>query len=110
MKLYIAVLDDFPDYMTPTLVAHSMLAAHLKFQTNEYYMKWLTESFKKVVVRVGKKEFEKIKTLPNCYVGYESNTLDGIDSCAIPLPYRSKEELPNVLKFAKTWKPKAEDY
>jgi hypothetical protein len=27
MKLYIAVLDEFPDYMTPTLVAHSVLAA-----------------------------------------------------------------------------------
>lgn len=31
MKLYIAVLDDFPDYMTPTLVAHAVLGAHYEF-------------------------------------------------------------------------------
>ena len=27
MKLYIAVLDEFPDHMTPTLVAHAMPGA-----------------------------------------------------------------------------------
>lgn len=26
MKMYIAVLDEFPDYMTPTLVAHAAIA------------------------------------------------------------------------------------
>lgn len=31
MKLYIAVLDEFPDYMTPTLVAHAVLGAHMLF-------------------------------------------------------------------------------
>ena len=43
MKMYIAVLDEFPDYMTPTLVAHSVLAAHLKFQNDTNYDKWLKE-------------------------------------------------------------------
>ena len=37
MKMYIAVLDEFPDFMTPTLVAHSVLAAHLKFNNSESY-------------------------------------------------------------------------
>jgi hypothetical protein len=31
MKMYIAVLDEFPDYMVPTLVAHAVLGAHLEF-------------------------------------------------------------------------------
>lgn len=39
MKMYIAILDEFPDYMVPTLVAHSVLAAHLKFQNNPIYKK-----------------------------------------------------------------------
>ena len=43
MKMYIAVLDEFPDFMTPTLVAHSVLSAHLKFEDNENYKKWLNE-------------------------------------------------------------------
>ena len=38
MKLYIAVLDEFPDYMTPTLVAHSVLAAHMAFIEDVNYL------------------------------------------------------------------------
>ena len=30
-KMYIAVLDEFPCYMVPTLVAHTVLGAHKKF-------------------------------------------------------------------------------
>ena len=38
LKLYIAVLDEVNDGMVPTLVAHSMLGAHLQFyEENTYY-------------------------------------------------------------------------
>lgn len=110
MRLYIAVLDEFPDYMTPTLVAHSMLGAHLYWQNlptnfkNDYDL-WLTSSFKKCVVRVNQKEFNKIVVLPYTYLGHEKHTLDGRHSCAIPLPVYNAN-VPNVLKFAKLWKPK----
>ncbi len=116
MKLYIAVLDEFPDYMAPTLVAHAMLGAHLQFSEigSEYdlpiypeYIDWLRNSFKKCTVRVNQREFDKISALPNCYVGYESSCLDGRLACAIPLPY-TDEDKPNVLRFAKLWKPKHE--
>ncbi len=103
MKLYIAVLDEFPDYMTPTLVAHSMLSAHLKFQDNPAYQKWLTESFKKCVVRVNQKEFDKIAALPDVHLGHENNTLGGKKSCAVICP--SEDLYPNVLKFARLWTP-----
>lgn len=118
-KMYIAVLDEFPDYMVPTLVAHSVLAAHIKFNEQneiddiEYlgrykypqYIKWINNSFKKVTVRVNQKEFDKIAALPNVYLGHENNTLDGRKSCAVVCPYGENEELPNVLKFAKLWSP-----
>lgn len=104
MRLYIAVLDEFPDYMTPTLVAHAVLGAHLKFNDNPQYKDWLTNSFKKCVVRVNRKEFEKIRNLPDVYLGHENNTLNGEKSCAVVLPTVDKL-LPNVLKFAKLWKP-----
>lgn len=104
MKLYIAVLDEFPDYMTPTLVAHSVLGAHLTFKDNAQYNKWLSDSFKKCVVRVNRKEFEKISTIPGTYLGHENNTLGGEKTCAVPLPC-DNDNLPNVLKFAKLWKP-----
>lgn len=102
-KMYICVLDEFPDFMTPTLVAHSVLAAHLKFRDLPVYNDWLNNCFKKVVVRVSQKEFDKISELPNVHLGHENNTLDGKKSCAIVVPGNN---LPNVLKFAKLWKPK----
>jgi hypothetical protein len=104
MKLYIAVLDEFPDHMTPTLVAHAMLGAHLVHSGNESYQYWLKNSFKKCVVRVNRKEFDKIAELPGTYLGHENKTLGGIKSCAIPIPCKN-EDLPKVLKFAKLWKP-----
>lgn len=110
LKMYIAVLDDFPDYMTPTLVAHSVLGAHIEFyQTGikpkyqQLYYDWLYTSFKKCVVRVNRKEFDKIAALEHVYLGHENKTLDGIKSCAVICP---RYETPNVLKFAKLWKPK----
>ena len=105
LKLYIAVLDEFPDYMTPTLVAHSMLSAHLKFDGMPNYEDWLNNSFRKVVVRVDWREFDKIKQLPYIHIGREYNTLDGRESCIVVFPC-SGDTVPNVLKFAKLWKPK----
>lgn len=105
MKMYIAVLDKFPDYMVPTLVAHSVINAHIKFESNPNYENWLKNSFKKCVISVNEKEFNKILLLPNIHIGHENKTLDGKPSCIVIEP---REENPNVLKFAKLWKPKNE--
>jgi hypothetical protein len=116
MKMYICVLDEFPDAMVPTLVAHAVLSAHLKFgvvaheQGSDWalyphYNNWIKNSFKKCVVRVNQREFDKIAALDDVYLAHESSTLEGRDSCAVVCP---REELPNVLKFAKLWKPKNE--
>lgn len=110
MKMYIAVLDEFPDYMTPTLVAHAVLGYHLEITTLpsiDYpyiftYFSWLKESFKKCVVRVNQKEFDKIAVLPNVGLYHENNTLGGKKSCAILVV---GEDVPNVLKYAKLWQP-----
>jgi hypothetical protein len=113
-KLYIAVLDEFPDYMVPTLVAHSMLGAHLyftgensKLDRKEFirYVIWLEDNFKKCLVRVNQREFDKIAALSGVYLGHESTTLEGRKSCAVVCPIPDAE-LPNVLKFAKLWSPK----
>lgn len=110
-KLYIAVLDEFPDYMTPTLVAHTVLgydrfareADRDSFRIQ--YFAYLETSFKKVVVRVNQKEFDKISALDYVYLGYENKTLDGKNSCAVWLYNGLEDVLPNVLKYAKLWKP-----
>ena len=106
--MYIAVLDEFPDFMVPTLVAHSVIAAHLKFQSDIVYQDWLMNSFRKVVLRVNQKEFDKIAALDYVYLGHENKTLDGKKSCAVVCPLDG--ETPNVLKYAKLWKPKHETH
>lgn len=102
--MYIAVLDEFPDFMVPTLVAHSILAAHLQFENNAVYQDWLQNSFRKVVLRVNQKEFDKIAALDHVYLGHENKTLGAKKSCAVVCPLDG--DTPNVLKFAKMWKPK----
>ena len=103
MKLYIAVLDEVPDHIVPTLVAHAVLGAHMKFM-GEYadYNSWLVSSFKKVVLKVNRKEFDKISALTGVYLAHENTTLNATKSCAVVCP---REEYPNVLKFAKMWQP-----
>lgn len=112
LKMYIAVLDEFPSFMVPTLVAHSVLAADMDFTNaecmilgiNKEYLEWKKNSFKKVVLKVNQKEFDKIKSSMYCYAGHENNTLGGKKSCLVTLPVYS-DKVPNVLKFAKLWKP-----
>ena len=108
-KMYICVREDFPDYMTPTLVGHAVLRHHLEMIdtqdpicSDSNYLSWLTNSFKKCVVKVGLKEFEKIRKLPNVVESWENNTLNGEVSC---LTVVTSDVVPNVLKFAKLWKP-----
>lgn len=105
MRLYIAVLDEVPDFIVPTLVAHSVIGAHLVFEGTPQWDDWLEHSFRKCVVRVNQKEFDKIAAIPQTYLGHENKTLGGRKSCAIPLPCED-DVLPKVLKFAKLWAPK----
>jgi len=103
MKMYIAVLDQVPDHMVPVLVAHSVLGAHLAWDhTSTEYRDWLVNSFKKCVIKVNRKEFTKIAEMPRVFGGYENTVLDGNISCIIVMP---RTEYPNVIKFAKLWKP-----
>lgn len=112
--MYIAVLDQVPDFITPTLVAHAVLRHHLhwhEFITHKdiQYENWLEESFKKCVVRVNLKEFEKIRKLHETHQmhiteSWENKTLNGEVSCVTVVA--EDDNIPNVLKFAKLWKPK----
>lgn len=107
-KLYICILDEFPDYMTPTLVGHAVLRHHLNIMNyfeddiRTRYDNWLKYSFKKCVVRVNRKEFDKIMMIDGCIETWENNTLGGEVSC---LTVVANTEEHNVLKFAKLWKP-----
>ena len=65
----------------------------------------MEHSFKKCVVRVNRKEFEKIRKLPAVVESWENNTLNGEVSCVTIIAETNEH---NVLKFAKLWKPLGE--
>lgn len=106
--MYIAVLDEAPDYMVPTLVAHSVINAHIALSNHPAYQEWLKCSYKKVTLRVNRKEYNKIKSTLTHWEGYENTICNGEGSCLVVLPVES-DSIPNVLKFAKLWKPKEDN-
>lgn len=88
--------------MVPVLVAHTVLNAEEHFLLDQDYWDWKLDSFKKCVVKVNKKEWEKISQIPYTFLGHENTTMNGEKSCAVP---PIMDEYPNVIKFAKLWKP-----
>ena len=107
LKMYIAVLDEVMDGMVPTLVAHTTLGVHLKHYTNSLYDQWLSDSFRKVVVKVDRDQFERIRSLETCdkfvYEGSENKTLNGLTSCLITVEWSDKT--PDVLRKSSLWEP-----
>lgn len=103
-KMYICVLNEAPDFMVPTLVAHSVINAHIAFTPSPEYQDWLKNSYKKVVLRVNRKEFDKIAARHYCWKGHENTICNGEPSCLVVVPMESWE-VPPVLSFAKLWKP-----
>ena len=119
-KMYIAVHDSFPDYMTPTLVAHAVCTATIRqysrkrmqdvlrmdqsvYDYTNLWHEWQLESFKKVVVKVDDKSFTKIMQLDNVIIAHENKTFDAQAACAV-LVVR-ENAVPSVLAWAKLWKP-----
>ena len=105
LKLYIAVLDEVPDHMVPVLVAHAMLGANFEFyDSSTEYKDWLKNSFKKVVLKVNRREFDHICKEPDVYLAHENTTLNGEKSCVVLCP---RTEWSRTIQFAKMWKPDA---
>lgn len=102
LKMYICVREEVPAFMVPTLVAHTVLNADEHFLLSKIYWDWKLDSFKKCVVKVNEKEWMKIIQIEHTFLGHENTTLGGAPSCAIP---PIMVEYPNVIKFAKLWKP-----
>lgn len=101
-KVYIAVLDAVPDHMVPVLVAHTILSLNDDFCDNLQYIAWKLMSYRKCVLRVNQREFDRIAQMEHVTIGRENKTLQAMDSCIACVP---REDWPNVIKFAKTWAP-----
>ena len=100
--MYILVLDNVPDEFVPVITAHASLACYLRNSDNPHMIDWLENSFKKCIVKVNQKEFNKAKEFEGCTVMTES-ALDG-QEVAIALTPRPHEDWPKPVRFYKLWK------
>lgn len=104
MKMYILILDDVPDSFAPVVAAHASLMGHLEWnEKNKGYDAWLTNSFKKCIVRVSKGEFEKAKSFEDSLVVRENNLAREVAIVLCP-----RQDYPKGVKFYKLWKPKCD--
>lgn len=99
-KMYILIAEDVPDKFAPVIAAHASLAAYLKWENDDLMVDWLENSFRKVVCRVNKKEFENMKTRNDALVMTES-ALEGREVAIVCLPTKAT----SPFGFFKLWKP-----
>ena len=101
MKMYIIVKDTVPDKLVPVITAHASLACYKKFEHNKHMIKWINETFKKVVCIANEIEFDKFKSEVDFVVLTESS----LESKEVSLAFCPREEYPKKFKFLKMWTP-----
>ena len=69
------------------------------------FHRWIVESFKKVTVRSNQREFNKLMQLDNIIIARETTAFDTEPACIIKVIDTEDINAPNVLKYAKLWKP-----
>lgn len=102
LKMYILILDDVPDNFAPVVAAHASLIGHLNwYNVRESYDEWLATSFRKCVVKVNQKEFDKAKKFNDSFVSTEA----GLDGGEVAIVLCPREDYPKPVKFYRLWKP-----
>ncbi|MEG2079526.1 Peptidyl-tRNA hydrolase PTH2 [Chryseobacterium piscicola] len=101
MKMYIIVKDSIPDKLVPVITAHAALACYKKFEEHENMIKWINETFKKVVCIVNEIEFDQFKSELDFVVLTESS----LESKEVSLAFCPRAEFPKKFKFLKMWTP-----
>lgn len=100
MKMYILIKDSIPTGLAITAAAHASLMAHLRYENDTEYRRWLDTSFKKVVCAVSAEEFAAAINVDDCLVVTESS----IDGAAVAIVFRPREEYPKAFKFYRLYR------
>ena len=58
-RMYILVRDRIPAGFAAVSIAHAPLACYLQFKDDPHVQKWVTESFRKAVVKVTDEQFQE---------------------------------------------------
>ena len=99
------MLDSVPDNFCPVMAAHSSLKCYDRYRADRDMTIWFNTSFKKVVCRVSREEFDKAKESCDKSVITTESNLDFME-CSITFCPRPKEEYPESFRYFPLWKPR----
>ncbi|RTL07713.1 hypothetical protein EKK58_00805 [Candidatus Dependentiae bacterium] len=94
-KMYILIPDDVPLGHAINSAAHASLACYLKFKDHPSMQPWLDYSFRKVTVKVTRKEFEQAKD----EYGWVLLTESALNGQEVALVFHPRENWPERFKF-----------
>lgn len=102
MKMYIVLKESVELGLAVNAVGHGVLKAHLQWEKEEGYQKWLKNSFKKATCIANDKEFEALKKEGNFLIITES-ALGHAEVALVFFPLE-KELQPKGLRFLRLLK------
>jgi peptidyl-tRNA hydrolase len=106
LKMYILIPDDVPSAFAPVSAAHAALMGHLAWGAAPWdtgigqYEEWLETSFRKVVCKVSREEFNNAKSEAHNIIVTESNLM-GIE---VAMAFCPRDEWSSKFKYYKLWK------
>lgn len=98
--MYILIIDDLPEGFAVLASAHASLATYLQFKDSPEVESWLSGTFRKVVCKVNKKEFERAKEFDGAVVMTES----ALGNREVAIGFKPREEWPKQFRFYKLYK------
>jgi hypothetical protein len=105
LKMYFAVLDTIPLGLAMTAVAHGAAAAIESWPNKDddpVMKEWLEQSFKKVICKVTREQFDRLKDLSlSPYLEMTESALNGIPTVLV---FKPRVEWPPIFKELKLYR------
>jgi peptidyl-tRNA hydrolase len=101
-RMYIFICDDVDLGHALLTAAHGAVACTVKYQDHPDTQEWLKGQFRKVVCKVNRVEFERIKTLSDDFLVMNECGIEG--NPEISIVFRPREEFPKAFSFFKLYR------
>ena len=95
MKMYILIPDDITISHALVATAHASLAGYLRFNDRPDTQAWLDHSFRKVIGKVTRSQFDAAKEFED-HVALTESSLDGLE---VALVFAPRPEWPKAFTY-----------
>jgi len=101
LAMYILLRDDLDNGHAGLAIAHGVLACYLRFKDDPLMSEWLSESYRKRLCALNRKEFERAKMFNGSVLMTESG-LENSETALVFCP-RPDDKWDKPFKFYKLW-------